>query len=47
VIAADDPVSFATYAHENSILDQPGWKRFKNIAKREKKFAQIVNQSKL
>jgi hypothetical protein len=47
VIAADDPVSCAIYARENNLLDQPGWKRFKHIAKREKKFTQTVNQAKL
>jgi hypothetical protein len=47
VIAADDPVSCAIYARENDLLDQPGWKRFKHIAKREKKFTRMVNQAKL
>jgi hypothetical protein len=40
-------VSCALYAKENKILDQPGWKRFKNIAKQEKLFTRIVNQAKL
>ena len=47
VIAADDPVTCAIYARNNGLLDQPGWKRFKNIAKREKKFIRMVNQAKL
>jgi hypothetical protein len=47
VIAADDPVSCAIYARENDLLDKPGWKRFKHIAKREKKFIRMVNQAKL
>jgi hypothetical protein len=47
VIAADDPVSCAIYARENDLLDKPGWKRFKHIAKQEKKFACMVNQAKL
>ena len=47
VIASDDPVTCAVYARENSILDLPGWKRFKSIAKREKKFLRMVNQAKL
>jgi hypothetical protein len=34
----DDPVSYAIYARANDFLDKPGWKRFKHIAKREKKF---------
>ena len=47
VIAADDPVTCALYAKENNLLDQPGWKRFKQIAKREKVLTRIVNQAKL
>jgi hypothetical protein len=38
IIAADDPVSCAIYARENDLLDKPGWKRFKQIAKQEKTF---------
>jgi hypothetical protein len=45
VIASDVPVSCAIYARENNLLEQPGWKRFKHIAKREKKFTQM--QAKL
>ena len=29
------------------LLDLPGWKRFKNIAKREKKMIRMLNQAKL
>jgi hypothetical protein len=47
VIAADDPVTCAIYARENDLLDKPGWKRFKHIAKQEKKFTRMVNQAKL
>jgi hypothetical protein len=47
IIAADDPVSCAIYARENGLLDKPWWKRFKHIAKREKKFTCMVNQAKL
>ena len=47
VIAADDPVTCAIYARDNGLLDKPGWKRFKDIAKREKKFTRMVNQAKL
>jgi hypothetical protein len=45
IIAADDP--WAIYARENNLLDKPGWKRFKQIAKREKTFTHMVNQAKL
>jgi hypothetical protein len=47
VIAFDDPVTCAIYARENSLLNLPGWKRFKSIAKSEKKFLRMVNQAKL
>ena len=47
VIAKDDPVSCAIYAKENGLLDLPGWKKFKIIARRQKKFIQTVNQAKL
>ena len=46
-IAADDPVSCAIYARENSLLETPGWKRFKGIAKRQKKLFRMANQAKL
>ena len=47
VIASDDPVTCAIYAKENNLLDLPGWKRFKPLAKRQKKFTQLINQAKL
>jgi hypothetical protein len=31
----------------STLLDTPGWKRFKHIAKSEKKFTRMVNQAKL
>lgn len=46
-IAADDPVTCAIYARENNLLQLSGWKRFKALAKREKKFLRLVNQAKL
>ena len=47
IIAADDPVTCAIYAREHNLLDKPGWKHFKSIAKRQKKFTRMVNQAKL
>jgi hypothetical protein len=35
------------YARDNDLLDKPGWKRFKQIAKWEKVFTHMVNQAKL
>jgi hypothetical protein len=47
VIAKDDPVTCAIYARDNGLLNTEGWKRFRAIAKREKKFTRMVNQAKL
>ena len=47
VIAADDPVTCAIYAQEHDLLDIEGWKRFRNLAKREKHFLRQVKQAKL
>src|SRR6056300_1198686 len=47
IIGADDPVACAIYARNNNLLDTPGWKRFKTIAKRQKKLLRMVNQAKL
>ena len=47
IIAADDPVTCAIYARENQLLNEPGWKKFKQLAKREKTFTRMVNQAKL
>ena len=47
IIAADDPVSCAIYGRDNKLLDQAGWKRFKPLAKREKKLLRLQNQAKL
>ena len=47
IIAADDPVTCAIYARDNQLLDLPGWKRFKAIAKRQKKLFRMANQAKL
>jgi len=47
VIAADDPVSCAIYARENNLLDLPGWKRFKGIAKQQKNLFRVAYQAKL
>ena len=47
IAAADDPVTCALYARDNDLLDLPGWKRFKSIAKRQKKLLRMANQAKL
>ena len=47
ILAADDPVACATYAKENDLLHIEGWKRFRNLAKRDKTLARAVMQSKI
>ena len=47
VIAQDDPITCALYAQENKLLELPGWKRFKTIARRQKKLFRMANQAKL
>ena len=47
VLAADDPVTCATYAKENDLLPIDGWKRFRNLAKRDKALTRAVMQSKI
>ena len=47
VIAADNPVSCAMYAKKYDLLDLPGWKRFKSLAKRQNNMLREVNLAKL
>ena len=43
VIAANDPVTCAIYADENELLELPGWRRFRTIAKKRKKMIRMAN----
>ena len=47
LLAGDDPVSCAQYAKDNNLLKKPGWKQFRNTARRQKKFIRMMNQAKL
>jgi hypothetical protein len=47
IVAAEDPVMCAIYASNSNLLDKPGWKRFRSIAKRRKKLFRMANQAKL
>jgi hypothetical protein len=38
-------VTCTVYACKHGLLEEEGWKRFKGIAKREKKMLRMVNQS--
>ena len=47
LIGKDDPVTVAQYGACNGLLDEPGWVRFKKLAKREKKMLRMVHQARL
>ena len=47
VLAADDPVTCATYTKEKDLLHVDGWKRFRNLAKRDKTLTRAVMKSKI
>ena len=47
MLAAEDPVACATYAKDKDLLEKEGWKQFKRIAKRHKKYIRMVKQAKL
>ena len=44
LIAKDDPVSVATYAYENDLLETPVWKHLRHIVKNQKKFGCMTKQ---
>ena len=47
VLAADDPVTCAMYAKGNDLLHIDGWKRFRNLAKRDMTLTRAVMQSRI
>ena len=47
VLAADDPVTCALYAKENDLLHIDGWKRFRNLAKRDETLTRAIMQSRI
>ena len=47
IIGKDAPIPCAIYAKEKGLLDEEGWRRFKPLAKREKKLFHMANQVKL
>ena len=46
IFKKDDPLECARYAEENGLLDTPGWKSLKHIAKNKHKLARLVNKAK-
>ena len=47
IIAKSNPVTCAIYADKNNLLELEGWRQFKKIAKRQKKFLRMVKQAVL
>ena len=47
VLVADEPLTCAMYAKENDLLHIDGWKRFRNLAKRDKTLTRAVMQSRI
>jgi hypothetical protein len=47
IFGKDNPVTCAVYARKHGQLEEEGWKRFKGIAKCEKKMLRMVNQSRI
>ena len=45
IIAADDPVTCTAYAKGNDLLALEGWRRFRNLAKKDKVLARAIKQS--
>ena len=46
IIAKDDPITCAIYGKSKGLLNENGWKRFKRIIDRERKFNRMINQVK-
>jgi hypothetical protein len=44
VIGHDDPVTCALYAKRNNLLDLPGWKQFKRLARGDHGTKQLINK---
>ena len=47
IIGADDPVTCAMYARDHNLLQTPGWKQFRRIARREKVMERLIHQTRL
>ena len=47
IIAADDPVTCAAYAKNHNLLNLPGWRRFRVIAKNQNSLTGTINQTKI
>ena len=46
LMVASDPVTLAAYAKEHELMELPGWKKLKKIARRAKVLMRMVNANK-
>ena len=47
ILAKDAAVDCAKYAKKKNLLNKPGWKQFKRLAKREKVIDRLIKQARL
>ena len=47
VIEDDEHAAYTLHEKEHNILENPGWQRFKCLAKRQKRLLCLQNQAKL
>jgi hypothetical protein len=47
MVIKDDPVTCAEYAKANHLLETEGWKGLKRIARRQKMYDRMINQTRL
>ena len=47
VIAADDTITCPAYAKEKNLYNLDGWKRFRNLIKKEKQLTRAIKHSKI
>ena len=47
IIATDDPFTCAAYTKRHILLNLPGWRIFRNIARNQKSLTRAINQTKI
>ena len=45
IILVDDPVSCVRYAKEQDLLNTQGWKRFRQLAKRDVRYLRMIHNA--
>ena len=46
VVRHDEPIYLANYAHDNDLIDKPGWKQLRWYFNNTKKMNRLLNTSK-